>query len=196
MRNILILVATLISLSCQSQFIWHNGGIFRKPANVDSIGVIFTSLTSWPTNWNRVTGTTTVNNLVYKTTGSNSGASVTLSQQTGVSINGTTYCDPPAYLEQDMYERVSTGNNGRTVSFASLPNGTYTVQYMGSRDATGTLNNSMTINGNTSGNHNIIDNCSLYSELTGVVVSSNTMTITLNSSGVTYVCSILLIKTG
>lgn len=193
----LILTLLLISAKCAisqpTQFL-----LMPKKANsatYDTIALLFTNAASVPTNWNKVASTTIVNNLVYLTSGSNSGANCTLSAQTGTSINTAPYCTTPTYFTTTMYERTSRlAGTSRTVTIGSLPNGTYRVEMMGSRAGTSS-NQFITINSNNSNTVNANNNCGSICSLDGVSVSGNTMTITVTSDvSNNYINTILLIK--
>lgn len=198
MKYFLVAISFLLTFSLKGQFVWQQGGVVTKPVSSftpDTIAVMFSNTGSPPTNWNVVSSTSTVSDLVYKTTGTNSGASVALSSYSGTLLNSAGgYCSSPTYLDNALYLRCCNGANNRTITFSSVPSGTYRVEFMASRDGTGTSTHTITIGGNTSAGFNAIDNCGSFASLSSIA-GGGTITVTIGATGTNYASTCLLIRT-
>jgi hypothetical protein len=156
---------------------------------IDNILVnVHTGTASGVANWNEwnVTSGLTKSNLVWETLGTNSGISVTLSLHSnpidnGSNCGGTYLGFPPASYR---YASAST-TNPRTLTFSGLPNGTYTFRLYCARTGQ-TTTNTITIGAasDTSGAVNTTcGNAANIPEITGVVVSGGTMTVSISQPG-------------
>lgn len=130
-------ICLLISTYCSAQMrgMLING---QRRAN-DTIAIAFNNggATAYDgANWNNHTSgnSSTTNNLVYLN-GVNSGMSVTMTSSTATVDNGAGYCSSGALGFPAGALRYSShyGAEYRSLNFANVPNGTYTITVISSR---------------------------------------------------------------